>query len=169
MFGLFGRGSRAKQFELEALNTRLAEAATGGDLESVRAALDQGAAIDGVGETGPRATALMAAALNGNDSVVTLLLSRGANLLVRDELGSTALHYACVRGTPATVKLLLEAGANPSARDKEGAPPQFDTVLLENTPVLYWWLTQGLDAEARNETFIRILRHRIAHFVTAHT
>ncbi len=112
----------------------LIEAATNGDLDGVDQALAAGVDVNCGASNG--ATALMAAALNGHDAILQHLLSRGADLTVRDELGSTALHCACLHGTPKTVELLMAAGGNVTAHDKKGHPPFFDTVHLQNLPVL---------------------------------
>ncbi len=65
-------------------------------------------------------TPLVAAAGNGHDAVVTLLLSRGAEVDARTTSGWTALMRACNGGYIQCVKLLLDSGADPSLRNEEG-------------------------------------------------
>jgi hypothetical protein len=56
-------------------------------------------------------TALMLAAINGEEAVVNRLIGFGAYLNVQDRLGNTALRYAVVNGHLRIVEILTEAGA----------------------------------------------------------
>lgn len=58
-------------------------------------------------------TLLMTAAENGNNKAIDLLLSKGADINIKNQLGETALSKAVVTGSIETVKLLLNKGANP--------------------------------------------------------
>jgi ankyrin repeat protein len=70
----------------------------------------------GASAQAPTGYALQAAAGQGHDEVVTLLLDRGAsvNRVSRKHDAGTALHAACVSGFDDTVDLLLKRGANPN-------------------------------------------------------
>src|SRR5256885_1924216 len=57
-------------------------------------------------------TLLMLAAMEGNTSVGSLLIEKGADLNSRNKFGSTALSLAAHTGHPSFVKLLLERGAS---------------------------------------------------------
>ncbi|TMW64911.1 hypothetical protein Poli38472_009078 [Pythium oligandrum] len=84
--------------------------------------LDQGADIDAPGRDGT--TALCAAALWGNDAMVSFLLNKGADPNARNEgTGWTALHAAAFQEHGKVVRYLLERGADPKARDSEGRTP----------------------------------------------
>lgn len=61
--------------------------------------------------------ALYAAARNGNDEVVVLLLDHGARVDARGFFGGTGLMWAAVNGHASTVKLLLSRGADPTLKD----------------------------------------------------
>jgi len=64
-------------------------------------------------------TALHYAAVNGHDSVVHLLLDRGADRDAKEAYPSqkTALHYAAENGHNSVVRLLLDDGVDRNFRD----------------------------------------------------
>src|SRR5277367_2884590 len=57
-------------------------------------------------------TLLMAAAMEGDTSIGTLLIERGADLERRNKFRDTALSLAAHTGHPSFVKLLLTSGAS---------------------------------------------------------
>jgi len=62
-------------------------------------------------------SALMKMAYSGNDSAVSLLLTRGADLSLADDEGLTAVHWAA--RSPfgyKSVKVLLDHGSDPNSR-----------------------------------------------------
>ena len=63
----------------------------------------------------PGWTALMSASYRGHESVVRLLLSRGAKQELKSDIGDTALHYAVSNDRPAVVALLCAAPGAASA------------------------------------------------------
>ena len=67
----------------------------------------RGAMVDGRSKSGW--TALFAASSRGHESVVRLLLSRGAKQELQDALGYTALHLAVLGDHPGVVELLCAA------------------------------------------------------------
>lgn len=68
-------------------------------------------------ETGGR-TCLSLAAMMQNESMVELLLSKGADVHLPDIFGMTPLHYASDCGNPKCVRLLLEAFADPNSLEE---------------------------------------------------
>lgn len=64
--------------------------------------------------------------------LLTLLISKGANLDARDYLGNTSLHRAVRNGNLKCVYILLEAGASLTVRNSSGATPT--THLLHYYP-----------------------------------
>jgi ankyrin repeat protein len=73
------------------------------------------------GAVGYFPTPLMGASMNGADSVVNLLLGRGADINARSEIsGQTALTAAAAANHKDTVKLLLDRGADVHAKEKDG-------------------------------------------------
>jgi ankyrin repeat protein len=65
-------------------------------------------------------TALIAAAREGHEAVVRLLLEKGANVDAEDKGCRTALMWASQRGCVPIANLLLEKGANINKADKNG-------------------------------------------------
>ena len=95
----------------------LRSAALEGQIEMVRASLDQGALPDAVDPDGR--TALMMAAFNGHTETVRLLMDRGAKTNVLDGVGRTALMYAAAGPYAHTVQFLIDRGADLDIRDTE--------------------------------------------------
>ncbi len=62
--------------------------------------------------------ALYAAARNGHDPVVELLLARGASVDARGVFGAAALHWAAINGHATTVELLIRRGADLTLKDE---------------------------------------------------
>lgn len=60
------------------------------------------------------------AAMQGNSSVVSYLLKKGAKLDVRDTKGISPLHKAIANGHEETVKVLVESGINCEQQDELG-------------------------------------------------
>jgi serine/threonine-protein phosphatase 6 regulatory ankyrin repeat subunit B len=71
-------------------------------------------------------TALMFAAMNGNDALVDLLLAKNAKINQTANLNTNALYHAANEGHASTVVKLLEAKANINASHK----------ITKNTPLL---------------------------------
>jgi ankyrin repeat protein len=85
------------------------------------------AGVDAKFSYGHGLTALMWAAgyedgvgVRAAESVVDLLLSRGAQLDAVDDRGRTALMIAAAVGHAEVIEMLLGRGADPSARDRNG-------------------------------------------------
>lgn len=68
-------------------------------------------------------TLLHSAAKGGDMSICTLLLSKGANILIKNEKGATCLHRAASEGHTHLCRLFLLCGADASVKDNEGKTP----------------------------------------------
>ena len=114
----------------------IGEAASEGDLETVKAWLDGGGALASrsVNDLDVDGWSLLLWASGGYDEILTedhvtlarYLISQGARLDVTSRFsGSTALHYACSSGgaSPEYVSVLVAAGAQVNAEDNMGARP----------------------------------------------
>jgi ankyrin repeat protein len=95
------------------------EAVGTGEFDKVRTQLDAGAPIEWASPSnGSRA--IHRASFKGNNVVVTLLGSRGADINACDDKLYTPLHAAAYKGNASVCTALLALGANPSAKDKDG-------------------------------------------------
>ncbi len=65
-------------------------------------------------------TPLHAAASNGFDDIVSILLDRGMDPNVTDRYGRTALHISTAHGHIEVVRVLCEGDANLDATDRDG-------------------------------------------------
>jgi hypothetical protein len=92
------------------LNEPMATACGEGDAERVRALLGSGASPDswGIDFTSP---AIVYAAEKGNLEIVKLLISKGADVNVRDSNGNSALEIAQRNRHAEIATLLIQAGA----------------------------------------------------------
>jgi hypothetical protein len=93
----------------------LHQAASQGDVNAVKAQLQQGANIN----EWASGTALMFAAREGHADVVTLLVDKGADVNTGNQAGDTPLGLAAQHGHVAVVNILLD-GAADSARATAG-------------------------------------------------
>jgi len=97
-------------------------AASAGDADNIKRALDQGADPNcrlPLSQGGT--TALMVAATNGGLDVVEPLLKKGALPNLQDKAGETALIFASSLGRTDVVRALLKAGANPNIKWYNGS------------------------------------------------
>merc|ERR1712142_1456149 len=97
--------------------TPLMEAASGGYVEVGRVLLDKGADVNAQPVPSSRDTALTIAADKGHYRFVELLLSRGAQVDVRNKKGNSSLWLAANGGHLDVVQLLYSAGADIDGQD----------------------------------------------------
>ena len=111
--------------EATGLKLDLPSAAKRGDLDAVRALLEEGA--DTEERMGDKSSALHWSAVHGHYEVVEALLEAGADPNVRSEDGGTPLHWVAFLGESEMVELLLEEGADPNIANYSGLTP-LDTI-----------------------------------------
>ncbi|RYP07583.1 hypothetical protein DL764_002410 [Monosporascus ibericus] len=90
------------------------------------------------------------AAAKGFETVVKLLLEKGADLEATRSYGWTLLTYAAKNGQEAVVKLLLKKGANLEAKTGYGETPLIYAAKDGHEAVVKLLLEKGADPEARN-------------------
>merc|ERR1712223_1661553 len=99
------------------MGTPLMEAASGGFVDVGRVLLDKGADVNAPPVPSSRDTALTIAADKGHCRFVELLLSRGAQVDVRNKKGNSSLWLAANCGHLDVVQLLHSAGADIDSQD----------------------------------------------------
>ena len=97
--------------------TPLMEAASGGFVDVGRVLLDKNADVNAPPVPSSRDTALTIAADKGHYRFVELLLSRGAQVDVRNKKGNSSLWLAANGGHLDVVQLLHHAGADIDSQD----------------------------------------------------
>jgi uncharacterized protein len=68
-------------------------------------------------------TGLHYAAMNGNLTIIAILIKASAKLDVKDKLGNTALHLAADRNQAEAARLLIDVGAPVDVENKNGMTP----------------------------------------------
>jgi ankyrin repeat protein len=131
------------------------EAAREGNIDKVRAALEEGMEVDATDPA--ERTALMFAAFDGHTDLVKFLLKKmllkpGANVDQRDGLGRTALIYAATGPNAETVKTLLDAGANVNVVEtSEGFTPLMFAAAEGHLEVVKLLLSSGAKPDIRDK------------------
>ena len=95
-------------------------AAKWNNIGRVREYLDSGADPDIIDRSYNNNTALIYASSEGHTEIVELLLDRGADINITNDLGSTALMEASRNNRTEIIRLLLDRGADPNIRDDYG-------------------------------------------------
>ena len=74
-------------------------------------------------------TALLNAALYGNQELVDWLIEKGADINHSDRNGYTALHFAAQEAHTEVLKYLLKHNANPNVQDIHGNTPAVAAIV----------------------------------------
>lgn len=123
----------------------LHDAARAGDVSLVKQ-LATGSSIDERDGTGE--TPLLAAALAGQDEIVDLLLTLGADARLANDRGMSPLHAAAFAGDLEAVKRLQAAGADIGAADnKFGVTPLIVAAEENHGDVATYLIEAGADME----------------------
>ena len=125
----------------------LVAAAKNGDLDALRALIQQRADVNAADDDGT--TALhWASHLDDLDSA-GLLLRAGANVNAANDLGATPLWVACENGSATLVRVLLQAGADPNLALLLGETPLMVASRSGSADVVEQLLLKGADVNAR--------------------
>jgi ankyrin repeat protein len=126
----------------------LFEAAGNGDIDRVRALLEQGA--DANAAQGDGMSVLHHAARSGNATLAELLIEKGANVEAKTRLGDyRPLHVASGSGRSAVVAILLAAGAEVNALTTTGAAPLHFAAASGSADTVAALLGAGADVDVR--------------------
>jgi ankyrin repeat protein len=162
---LLARGAKVNVADTAGV-TPLIAAANADNREAADLLLDRGADPNAQAQIPQAATALMAAAFNGNAALVKSLLARKADptavsvatgVKVKNgpiRFGSaTALHMAMTGGNADIVESLLKAGARVNAADTRGMTPLVWAVATDRPEprIVRLLLAHGADAAAEHE------------------
>ena len=97
-------------------------------------------------------TALMWACMGGHETVVRLLLEKGANIEAKDQDQQTALLIAAEGGYESVVRLLLEKGANIEAKDGLQQTALSTAAYFGHEAVVRLLLEKGANTEAKDQS-----------------
>lgn len=123
-------------------------AASAGDADAVRAALDAGADIEARGDGGR--TPLVAATKNNHVDVARVLIEAGADVNAKDDIQDSAYLYAGARGHDEILVMTLENGADLASTNRFGGTaliPASERGLLPTMRIL---LDAGVDVNHVN-------------------
>lgn len=148
---LFDAGSAPEHREKARANPNdcdtFVEAASAGDLATVRAMLAAGASVDARNTEGY--TALQQAAWFGRGDVFDLLHEAGADLNVTDAGGAGLLIFAAAGGDRATVEKLLKLGFKVDSADQKKLTPLMAAAEKGRQEIVQLLLAAGADVHAR--------------------
>ena len=131
-------------------DARLPEAGKSGDVEAVRALLDQGVGVNTA--AGDGMTALHWASERGHEAIVEILIAASADVEARTRIGAyTPLHLASREGHTSIVELLLEAGGKVDAvTTSSGVTPlHLAASAVGGEDAVAALLARGADPDAR--------------------
>jgi ankyrin repeat protein len=112
----------------------LHDAIARGDYESALKMIDRGADIEAK-DPGAGASALHFAVMKGNQPLIDLLVSRGADLNSRTRNGTTPLHTAVLYARLEVAEFLVGKGADVNAQSASGATPLALAIAAKNEPI----------------------------------
>ena len=96
-------------------------------------------------------TALLQAALTGNDTSVHLLIQAGADVNIPHKDGDTALLTAVAVGDESSVNLLIKAGADVNSALHHGDSPLYMAVRTHNDKCVKMLVEAGADVNIQRK------------------
>ena len=87
---------------------------------------------------------------NSNKDIAELLLSKGADINVKDNLGQTLLFPVALTGNKERVKFFLDQGLDVNARDSSGQTPLFNAAYNGNKDAAELLLSHGADVNVKD-------------------
>ncbi|PTB39045.1 hypothetical protein M441DRAFT_145221 [Trichoderma asperellum CBS 433.97] len=116
---------------------------------AVEALLNHGANIQATDEDG-KTVLSYTLRQQGRLRIFDLLVSRGANLDVRDNLGRTLLMEAAASGQSLCIELLIQSGLDVNDRDNSGMTALHHAVMNDAVDSILPLLRRGADPEAKD-------------------
>ncbi|MBU6399170.1 MAG: ankyrin repeat domain-containing protein [Verrucomicrobia bacterium] len=124
-------------------------AAEGGDLEMARLLLDHGAKVNLQGWEGQ--TPLIASvSFSKSLALAKLLVERGADVNVRDNLGTPLFYVGLLQEPLAFAELLLAHGADPNLRDNYGSTVLADAAAAGSSNLVQLLLDHGANPNVKS-------------------
>ena len=125
----------------------IADAAMRGDMDAVRALLDESADVNAA--QGDGATAMHWAAYRGDVDLARLLIEAGADPSAANRNGSTPLWLASTNGDAGMIGVLLDAGADSNEQLPLGRSPLMLVARTGNAEAVAALIEAGADINAR--------------------
>jgi ankyrin repeat protein len=128
-------------------NTPLIFACDNGNEEAVRLLLEYNADVNAQDWGGISSLHILATHRTYPPSIAKLLIENGADIEIKDQMGSTPLLLACSYRNMEMIEVLVDSGADIHATDRNG-----DTCLhiSHNKKVIVYFLEKGLDPNIQN-------------------
>ena len=123
-------------------------AACAGDLEKVKAFIEEGTDIDAKDKSGE--TPLFYAVRADNSDVAKFLIAKGANVNAKDSSGNTPLHFAPERAKNDVVELLIAKGADINAKSNNGETPLHAAIYFGRRKIAELFIAKGADVNAKH-------------------
>lgn len=114
-------------------------------------------------------TPLHAAADEGDSSVLSVLLDRGAYVDKQDKTGKTALHLAALRGESSVARSLIDRNANINQANKGGKTALHLSSYEGNAPFVRLLLKHGADPNIRDASGKTALHWAMTEFSSGST
>ncbi|KAB2031743.1 hypothetical protein ES319_D05G325700v1 [Gossypium barbadense] len=102
--------------------------------------------VNGIDEEGW--APIHSAASIGNLEIMEILLSKGANVNVKNDGGRIALHYAASKGWLKIAELLISHGAKINSKDKVGCTPLHRAASTGKSALCELLIEEGAEVEA---------------------
>jgi ankyrin repeat protein len=138
----------------------LHEAIKKDDLKSVKAIIDSIPDIIDIPDD-DNMTPLCIAAANGNSNIVTILLDKGANLMIGDADSSQPIHFAALKGHTNIVELLISKGAGIDAKDNNGVTPLSFALSYRFPNTALWLIENGANVSIANNRDVTPLHYAV--------
>jgi ankyrin repeat protein len=132
------------------------------DEDKVRLLIARGADVNATSRLTGGTALLNAAGHPGTTRIVKLMLDKGADAKVRDQVGFTPLLRASFNGDVETAKLLIDRGANVNASGL-GMTPLFGAVNGNRAVLVHLLLEHGADATAKDQSGAGVLAYATSH------